>query len=99
MTRPLVLNPKITKQPHNIAEAQKLTKLGHFFQLLKDDSWHNINELSNTLKVPPNHMSEVLKLLNKHNLIEYKQDPEEAKINPEWKFICQDTTHPNKKKP
>lgn len=68
----------------------KLSKLSLFFELIKDNSWHSINELSKTLNVQPNRLSEMSKLLSEHNLIEYRQDTEEVKINPKWKFICEE---------
>lgn len=71
-----------------------MSKLSLFFDLIKDDSWHNISELSKTLKVPPDRLGEMLKLLTEHNLIEYKQDIEKVKINPKWKFICEEYDGP-----
>lgn len=67
-----------------------MSKLSLFFELIKDNSWHSINELSKTLNVQPNRLSEMSKLLSEHNLIEYRQDTEEVKINPKWKFICEE---------
>lgn len=67
-----------------------MSKLSLFFKLIKDNSWHSINELSKTLNVQPNRLSEMSKLLSEHNLIEYRQDTEEVKINPKWKFICEE---------
>jgi len=34
------------------------------------------------------------KLLTEHNLIEYKQDTEQVKINPKWKFIYEEYNEP-----
>jgi predicted transcriptional regulator len=65
-----------------------LSKLSLFFQLLKDESWHSISELSEALNVSQNRLSEMAKLLMEHNLIEYKRETEQVKINPKWKFIC-----------
>jgi len=75
-----------------------LTKLSLFFDLIKDGSWHSINEFSEALNIPPNRLGEMLKLLTEHNLIEYKQDLEKVKINPKWKFICEEYNEPVKQK-
>jgi hypothetical protein len=67
-----------------------LSKLSLFFELIKDNSWHSINELSKALNVQPNRLSEMSKLLSEHKVIEYRQDTEEVKIDQKWKFICEE---------
>ena len=75
-----------------------MTKLSLFFDLIKDNLWHGVNELSEALNVPPNRLSEMSKLLNEHNLVEYKRDAEQVKINPKWKFIYEEYNEPIERK-
>ena len=67
-----------------------MSKLTIFLQLINDDLWHSISELSKALNVPQKSLSEVAKLLMEHNIIEYKSETEEVKISPKWKFICEE---------
>ncbi|MDH5482932.1 MAG: hypothetical protein OEY22_08660 [Candidatus Bathyarchaeota archaeon] len=66
-----------------------MAKLSSFFGLIRDNSWHTIKEISETLDIPSNRLSEMSKLLSEHDLIEYEQDKERVKINAEWKIICE----------
>jgi uncharacterized protein YlaI len=38
------------------------------------------------------------KLLSKHNLIEYREDIKQVKINPKWKFVCEECDEPRRRK-
>jgi hypothetical protein len=67
-----------------------LSQLSLFFHLIKDNSWHSVNELSKALNVPPDRLIEMSKLLSEHNLIEYRQNKGQVKINPKWKFIFEE---------
>ncbi len=67
-----------------------MSKLTLLLQLIKDDSWHSISELSKALNVPQKILSEIAKLLMEHNIIEYKPETEELKLSPKWKFICEE---------
>lgn len=75
-----------------------MSKLSLFFDSIKDGSWHGVNDLSKSLKVPLDHLNEMLTLLTEHNLIEYKKDNEKVKINPKWKFIYQEYNRPLEEK-
>jgi hypothetical protein len=75
-----------------------LSGLSLFFHLIKDNSWHSVDELSKTLNVPPKRLSEMSKLLSEHNLIQYREDTGEVKINPKWRFICEEYNGPEEEK-
>jgi DNA-binding transcriptional regulator YhcF (GntR family) len=75
-----------------------LSGLSLFFDLIKDNLWHSVSELSKALGVPPDRLSEASKLLSEHNVIEYRQDKGEVKMNPKWKFIFEEYTESEEEK-
>jgi len=64
-----------------------LSKLSLFFSLIKDGSWHSTEELSKAMNVPMDHLTQILKLLTEHHVIEYKQDTKQIKLNPKYKIL------------
>jgi hypothetical protein len=79
-------------------EWTKLAKLSLFFELINDNFWHSIDELSKLLSVSPNRLSEMAKLLSEHSLIEYRQSTEEVKANEKWNFTAEEYNEFSKEK-
>ena len=64
-----------------------MSKLSLFFSLIKDGSWHSTEELSKAMNVPMDRLTQILKLLTEHHVIEYKQDTKQIKLNPKYKIL------------
>jgi len=60
-------------------------KLSRFFAILKDGEWHNINELSDTLKTSSQKLTEFSEFLEEKKLIKYDRNTNRIKIENEWK--------------
>lgn len=67
--------------------AAYLNKLNNFLTLLKDEAWHDITQLSQTLTIPTDKLTQLSKILNKCNIIEYNEITNQVKLNPNWKFL------------
>jgi len=58
-----------------------------FFTIIKDGTWHQINELTDQLEISTKKLTELSQLLSDHGIIKYEQDTNRIKIDPEWKLL------------
>jgi predicted transcriptional regulator len=59
----------------------------NFFDILKDDEWHNIPELADQIEIQANKLTEFFQFLSKQGIIEYEEKTQRIKIKPEWKEL------------
>jgi predicted transcriptional regulator len=61
--------------------------LEEFFTLIRDGTWHNIEELSNELDLPPTKLMKLSNFLSQHGLVKYEEDSNRLKLKPKWKLL------------
>lgn len=68
-----------------------MLKLDNFLELLKDGAWHNLNDLSKTLKIPEKKLAPLTKLLSEANILEYKTENRTTRLKEEWIKLLENT--------
>lgn len=58
-----------------------------FFTIIKDGSWHNIDEMSQQLAIETNKLTEFSKFLSEHGLLKYDDRTNKIRIEPVWKLL------------
>jgi len=61
-----------------------LLKLDHFFNLIEDGAWHNLEDLSKHSKIPQRKLENLFKLLSEANIVEYEARTNQVQIKKEW---------------
>ena len=60
------------------------------FATIKDGAWHNLNELASQLEIPLDKLIECAQDLYSKGIVEYQENAEKIKIQPEWKTLLPD---------
>ena len=71
----------------SIELAIKLTSLDTFFNTIKDGTWHNIEDLSTSLDLSKNRLTELCKYLADRGLIKFDEETQKIKIQSIWGLI------------
>ena len=62
------------------------------FTAIKDGAWHNLNELANQIEIPIAQLTECARDLSDKGIIEYQEETQQIRIEPEWKTLLPDET-------
>jgi hypothetical protein len=63
------------------------TKLEKLLTLLSDNVWHNIDEMTKTLEIPQDKLSQIIKFLTETDLIQHNPATNQIKLNQNWKTL------------
>ncbi len=61
--------------------------ISKFFAAIKNEGWHSINELSDTLGIPTSKLDELSKFLSERGLVTYEEKKRRIKIQPLWRLL------------
>lgn len=70
-----------------------MNKLDQLLELIQNGTWHNLNQIAQTLNIPPDQLAKTAKTLTEQGILRYKPEAKQLKINPNWLFL----TSQNKK--
>ena len=70
-----------------LVHGEILATTDDFFDLLKNERWHNIKEIAEKLNQTPEQTAKIAKTLVQRNLIRYNEKAGWIKINPEYKTL------------
>jgi AraC-like DNA-binding protein len=68
--------------------------LEEFFAIIKDGTWHNIEELSDKLGLSPTRLLKLSNLLAQHCLIKYEEQGNKIKLEPKWRLLLPEEENP-----
>jgi len=74
------------------------TKLEKIIDALKDNVWHNIDEITQKLEIPKDKAQKVIQFLTEADLIQHNPATNQIKLNQNWKTLIinqQETTPEN----
>ena len=74
------------------------TKLEKVIDALKDNVWHNIDEITQKLEIPKDKAQKVIQFLTEADLIQHNPATNQIKLNQNWKTLIinqQETTPEN----
>jgi DNA-binding IclR family transcriptional regulator len=60
------------------------------FTIIRDGEWHSLNELASQLQIPTGKLAECAQDLYSKGIVEYQENPQKMKIQPEWKKLLPD---------
>jgi len=63
-----------------------------FFAILKDDAWHSVAELSEQTEIEANKLVEYSQFLAGKGIVEYDDQNQRVKVEPEWSRLLPDET-------
>jgi hypothetical protein len=72
--------------------------LENYFAILRDGSWHNMNELSEKLSMPPDRLIELSRFLSEHGLAKYDEKENRTRLEPKWKLLLPEDEQPTEPK-
>ena len=72
--------------------------LENFFTILKNGSWHNMDELSNKLDMPEDKLIELSRFLSEHGLVKYDEKENRIRLEPRWKLLLPEEEKPTEPK-
>ncbi len=72
--------------------------LENYFAILKDGSWHNMDELSNKLDLPQDKLVELSRFLSEHGLAKYDEKENRIRLEPRWKLLLPEEEKPTEPK-
>lgn len=61
--------------------------IDRFFTIIKNGSWHSIDEMSQQLGVETSKLAEFSKFLSEHGLLKYDDRTDKIRIEPVWKLL------------
>ncbi|TET18932.1 hypothetical protein E3J74_08495 [Candidatus Bathyarchaeota archaeon] len=64
-----------------------MNKLDQLLELIQNGTWHNLNQIAQTLNIPPDQLAKTAKTLTKQGILRYKPEAKQLKINPNWLFL------------
>jgi hypothetical protein len=72
--------------------------LENYFAIIKDGSWHNMNELSDKLSIPQDRLIELSRLFSEHGLAKYNEKENRIRLEPKWKLLLPEEDKPTEPK-
>ena len=63
-----------------------------FFETIKDEKWHNLNEMAVQFEVPIQKLVTFARSLSKQGIIEYQEKTLRIKIKSKWKTLFREET-------
>jgi hypothetical protein len=72
--------------------------LENYFAIVKDGSWHNIEELSDKLNLPQDKLIELSRFLSEHGLAKYDEEENRIRLEPKWKLLLPEEEKPTEPK-
>jgi len=79
-------SPKVKYHIQRIRYATDLS-LDRFFTVIRNGTWHSVNELSQQLGIPVEKLSEFSKVLAEHGLLKQDEKANRIRIEPVWKLL------------
>jgi len=73
-----------------------MNKLDQLLELIQNGTWHNLNQIAQTLNIPPDQLAKTAKTLTKQGILRYKPEAKQLKINPNWLFLTSQNKNENK---
>ena len=73
-----------------------MNKLDQLLELIQNGTWHNLNQIAQTLNIPPEQLAKTAKTLTKQGILRYKPEAKQLKINPNWLFLTSQNKNENK---
>jgi hypothetical protein len=73
-----------------------VNKLDQLLELIQNGTWHNLDQIAQTLNVPPDQLAKTAKILTKQGILRYKPEAKQLKINPNWLFLTSQNKNENK---
>jgi hypothetical protein len=72
--------------------------LENFFTVVKDGSWHNMEELSNKLNLPQDKLTELSRFLSEQGLAKYDEQENKIRLEPKWRLLLPEDERPTEPK-
>ncbi|MCS7124612.1 MAG: hypothetical protein NZ932_04255 [Candidatus Bathyarchaeota archaeon] len=63
------------------------TKLEKLLMLLNDNQWHSINQVAETLEIPPEKAQKIVEILTEADMIQHNSATNQVKLNQNWKTL------------
>jgi len=61
--------------------------LEEFFTVIKDGTWHNIEELSDKLDLSLTRLVKISNFLSQHGLLKYEEESNKIRLEPKWRLL------------
>lgn len=55
--------------------------------LLNDNQWHSINQVAETLEIPPEKAQKIVEILTEADMIQHNSATNQVKLNQNWKTL------------
>ncbi|MGQ9507396.1 MAG: hypothetical protein ACUVTB_06005 [Candidatus Bathycorpusculaceae bacterium] len=75
------------------------TKLEKLLSLLSDNVWHNMEDVTKTLEIPPEKFQQIIKFLTEADMIQYNSATNQIKLNQNWKTLIINQKQQNQPQP
>ena len=72
-----------------------MNKLDQLLEFIQNGTWHNLDQIAQTLNIPPDQLAKTAKILANQGILRYEPEAKQLKINPNWLFL----TSQNKEDP
>lgn len=71
--------------------------LDQFFAIIKNGTWHTMDELAESLELPTDKLTRLAEFLSEHGLVDYDDEAKRAKIRSIWKLLLPKDDSPEPK--
>jgi biotin operon repressor len=72
--------------------------LEEFFTVIKDGTWHSIEELSDKLNLSSTRLMKLSNFLSQHGLLKYEEEDNKIRLEPKWRLLLPEEESPTEPK-